>query len=230
MTDEEYIRLWNTIYTCSEVPEGDRVYLLDFWSHLHRNYPDIPAPEAVLIEPDREKKVFDFRWAPGVLDSFPEGLYFYLMWYEDSWFIGYKFLGGREGVSVPRYKYQDATECWVVQLVVNPPETVKQRFDSLAQQWKEDTWVHSFKHTILDGSAYSELLSLGDLIIKNIIGELESGDHWIGWSWLLEEITHVDPYSLSAVVHEDGFSKGNVDMMAECWIEWYKTKYNPTKG
>ena len=99
---------------------------------------------------------------------------------------------------------------------------LKEQFDELAQEWNDAAMFHSFYRPIMCPEPCRQLVKLGEPIIPLIIQKMEEGDHWVAWSWLLSEITGINPDYAEAVVHEDGFAKGNVQKMAEWWISWYK--------
>lgn len=89
-------------------------------------------------------------------------------------------------------------------------ETVADKFDRLANQWKNETLHLSSIHQISMHPAYQEIIGMGDKAILLILREMEqSPDHWF---WALRSITGVNP------INDE--SRGNILKMTEEWLRW----------
>jgi hypothetical protein len=95
------------------------------------------------------------------------------------------------------------------------------KFELLKEQWHADTCFHSNPTIIMRHPACRGIVEMGQDAIPFIIKEIEGGDHWIAWSWLLAELTGLDPRASRAIEQEDGFTKTDVDLLAEWWLGWY---------
>lgn len=89
-------------------------------------------------------------------------------------------------------------------------ETVQQKFDRLARQWREETLVLSSILQMSMHPAYQQIIGMGSCAVSLLLRELErEPNHWF---WALHAITGVDP-----VPETD---HGNVEAMTEAWLRW----------
>jgi hypothetical protein len=89
-------------------------------------------------------------------------------------------------------------------------------FSRLARKWKEACGHVASINKWAQTPEYQKIIALGrnrpTEMVRILLAELErSPDHWF---WALKEITGVNP-----VTQE---SRGSVNLMAKCWLEWGK--------
>jgi hypothetical protein len=83
-------------------------------------------------------------------------------------------------------------------------------FPTLAARWKQETAHHSNVAKRALHSAYQEIIGMGERVVPLLLSELrrEPDD----WFWALHAITGANPVPAA--------SRGNVQAMAEAWIQW----------
>ncbi len=87
---------------------------------------------------------------------------------------------------------------------------LKEQFEKLADEWREETKYLSFTQQIAMHSAYQRIIGLGESAIPLILEELSNfGGHWY---WALNSITGENP-----VKKED---RGNISLTKKAWLEW----------
>jgi hypothetical protein len=90
----------------------------------------------------------------------------------------------------------------------------EQQFRSLAEQWRRETGMLSSILKKAMHPAYQRIIGMGAGAIVPILLDLQKRpDHWF---WALNAITGENP-----VPQE---SMGNLQQMAEVWLQWGKTK------
>lgn len=98
--------------------------------------------------------------------------------------------------------------------VKNVNISVKRKFNSLVNKWKEET---QFSSTVLEmsmNSNYQQIIGLGPNVIPLILERLsKNNEHWF---WALKAITGESPVSEQ--------SKGIVTEMAQAWLSWARKK------
>jgi hypothetical protein len=84
------------------------------------------------------------------------------------------------------------------------------QFHSLAERWKKETAHQSNVAKRALHPAYQEIIGMGESVVPLLLTELrrEPDD----WFWALHAITRANPVPAA--------SNGNVDAMAEAWIQW----------
>ena len=89
-------------------------------------------------------------------------------------------------------------------------ERLRQRFDRLAAQWREDCKYSSSLTEMAIHPAYQQIIGMGRDALPLIFEDLQrEPDHWF---WALCAITGEDP-----VAPED---KGRLDAMTAAWLAW----------
>jgi len=90
----------------------------------------------------------------------------------------------------------------------------RERFRSLAQQWRSETrWLSSTTEIAMNPS-YQAIIGMGAEALPMILEELrQSTDHWY---WALRAISNEDP-----VVPRD---RGSVRKMRGAWLQWGEAK------
>jgi deoxycytidine triphosphate deaminase len=87
-------------------------------------------------------------------------------------------------------------------------ESIKETFDALAQEWREDTRLLSSVSKMVMHSAYQKIIGMGEAAIPLLLRELEqTRDHWL---WALAAISREDPASPN-----DDF-----DQAVNAWLDW----------
>ena len=84
-------------------------------------------------------------------------------------------------------------------------------FERLAAIWKSETALLSNEGVIILHPAYQQIIGLGEPAVPLILDALVRGDR-DRWFWALRSITRENP-----VAEQEA---GNVNKMAEAWIEW----------
>lgn len=86
-------------------------------------------------------------------------------------------------------------------------------FLQLAEQWRQETGMHSIVSKIVIHPAYQRIIGMGQPVVPLIFRELErEPDHWF---WALQAITGENPVPTA--------QRGNLAEMAAAWLEWGKT-------
>jgi hypothetical protein len=93
-------------------------------------------------------------------------------------------------------------------------EQLRQRFDQLAAQWREDCKYSSFLTERAMHPAYQQIIGMGRGALPLIFEDLQRGpDHWF---WALRAITGEDPVPPN--------SKGKLPEMTAAWLTWAREK------
>lgn len=91
---------------------------------------------------------------------------------------------------------------------------LKEKFQSLVEQWKEGT---QFASTVLEMAmhpAYQYIIGMGPKVLPYILQRLSrKQEHWF---WALKAITSEDPVPTA--------SRGNLNKMRDAWLQWGKEK------
>jgi len=91
---------------------------------------------------------------------------------------------------------------------------LKEKFQSLVEQWKEGT---QFAPTVLEMAmhpAYQYIIGMGPKVLPYILQRLSrEQEHWF---WALKAITSEDPVPTA--------SRGNLNKMRDAWLQWGKEK------
>lgn len=95
-----------------------------------------------------------------------------------------------------------------------PSDVLKQKFNSLAAQWKNETAHLSLASQRALHPAYQRIIGMGPDAIELLLRELQQTPD--DWFWALNAITETDP------VPEQ--SRGNMRKMAAAWIEWGRSQ------
>ena len=87
---------------------------------------------------------------------------------------------------------------------------LKNKFNHLARQWKDETQFASTMIEMAMHPAYQQIIGMGLSAISLILKQLASEpDHWF---WALKAITGEDPVTEK--------SRGKLKDMAEAWLNW----------
>lgn len=90
----------------------------------------------------------------------------------------------------------------------------RERFRSLAQQWRKETQWLSSTTEIAMNPAYQAIIGMGPEALPMILEDLrQNSGHWY---WALKAISNEDP-----VVPRD---RGSVKKMKGAWLQWGETK------
>lgn len=88
--------------------------------------------------------------------------------------------------------------------------TPKQKFQSLAHQWRQETRHLSLMSDIVLNAAYQQIVGMGTPAVPMLLQELKKRpDHWF---WALRSITGENPVSSD--------DRGHLSKMAEAWLRW----------
>ena len=92
-------------------------------------------------------------------------------------------------------------------------ESVKEKFERLANQWKEETNLSSSISEMAMHPAYQKIIGMGKVVIPLILNELsKKPDQWF---WALSAITGEEP---------DLPYRSRVKDMALAWLRWGKER------
>ena len=99
-------------------------------------------------------------------------------------------------------------------MVLRTQVAVRQRFESLAERWREECkWTSSLNEMVMH-PAYQEIIGLGPDVLPILLEEMHSRpDHW---SWALRAISGENP------VKDE--HRGDLKLMAQDWTEWGRQK------
>lgn len=93
-----------------------------------------------------------------------------------------------------------------------------EKFQRLAQAWRDETRYLSSLDEIVLNRAYQQIIGMGDPAVPLILHELErEPDHWF---WALTAITGYEP--------DLPEESANVETMAKAWLEWGRSRGLPT--
>jgi hypothetical protein len=96
------------------------------------------------------------------------------------------------------------------QLLTEVKPEVRERFQRLCKQWKEQSKYLSNSAQMALLKPYQRIIGMGIMVVPLILEELQRDPDQ--WFWALEAITEENPVSTPAA--------GNVRAMAQAWIEW----------
>lgn len=85
-----------------------------------------------------------------------------------------------------------------------------QKFQNLAERWKEETFITSSCNEIVSNRSYLEIIDMGEKILPLIFQDLKSEPAF--WFFALEEITECNPIEKS--------HRGFIKLMKEDWLKW----------
>lgn len=95
-----------------------------------------------------------------------------------------------------------------------PQETLdgdtNRKFQEHLRKWKAETRFESSMTEIILHPDYQRIIGMGSSVVPLLLAELRSEPNWLFWA--LQSITGEDPVPES--------SRGNLDGMAEAWLEW----------
>lgn len=90
----------------------------------------------------------------------------------------------------------------------------RERFRSLARQWRFETQWLSSTTEIAMNPAYQAIIGMGEEALSMILEDLrQNSGHWY---WALKAISNEDP-----VVPRD---RGSIKKMKDAWLQWGETK------
>ena len=90
--------------------------------------------------------------------------------------------------------------------------SIKDTFDALVREWREDTRLLSSVTKMVMHPAYQRIIGLGEAAIPLLLQELEqTRDHWL---WALAAISREDPTSQGA----------DFDQAIDAWLAWGKQR------
>ena len=88
--------------------------------------------------------------------------------------------------------------------------SLAQKFQMLANEWRNETRHLSLMSDIVLNSAYQQIVGMGTPAIPLLLQELKKQpDHWF---WALRSITGENPISPN--------DRGRLAKMAEAWLQW----------
>jgi len=91
-----------------------------------------------------------------------------------------------------------------------PELGVRERFQRLVAEWKEQSRYYSNTAQMAMLRPYQRIIGMGQPAVPLILEELQrEPDHWF---WALESITDQNPVPPDAM--------GKVRLMAQAWIQW----------
>jgi hypothetical protein len=97
-----------------------------------------------------------------------------------------------------------------------------EEIDLAIAEWREQTSVQSFAHTICKGPAFEKIQALGQQAIPFLLKALRDESGWMGYQFLLRSLTKEDIWQGSAL--PNGWRAFNVKESAKLWLEWGKNK------
>lgn len=85
---------------------------------------------------------------------------------------------------------------------------LRERFNSLVQQWTKETRLRSSMRKICSHPAYQEVIDLGEAVIPLIFEEMSMGE--LHWSWALSQITGINPAA----------NTESPSAATDVWLQW----------
>lgn len=96
--------------------------------------------------------------------------------------------------------------------VTRRPLSEAEKFQSLAEAWRQDVRFTSSLTEMILRPAYQRIIGMGYTAVPFLLRELErKPDHWF---WALTAITGADPVPPE--------NRGNLKKMTEAWLKWGK--------
>jgi len=96
------------------------------------------------------------------------------------------------------------------------------KIEQLLDDWHEEVGMQSFMHTICRGETYNKILDVGERIIPFILLRLRDVTPWMGYQYLLRNISKVDIWVGKEI--PNGFRATAVCESARQWLKWGKEK------
>ena len=90
------------------------------------------------------------------------------------------------------------------------PEELREQFEALAADWKEQSKYLSFTDRMAMLRPYQRIIGLGRPVVPLILEDLQREPDF--WFWALEAITGENPVPPG--------TNGDVRKMREAWLEW----------
>ena len=129
---------------------------------------------------------------------------------ELTWLFDPDLASGGSEETLSLHQAMDAVLVHYRAPVSRQQETVQQKFERLAAQWREETLFDSSVLRMSMHRAYQQIIGMGPLAVPLLLRELKRGpNHWF---WALHAITGVDPVPQS--------DRGKVQAMAAAWLRW----------
>jgi hypothetical protein len=94
------------------------------------------------------------------------------------------------------------------------PTTLRDRFQRLSAEWKQQSRYLSNSAQIAMLPAYQRIIGMGEPAVSMILDELQNEPEQ--WFWALEAITEENPVPPT--------SAGHVRLMAQAWLDWGKQR------
>ena len=117
----------------------------------------------------------------------------------------------REQILTARPKKQEISspvESWV------RDKEISEKFNRLAEQWKEDTAIFSTFQEKAMNPAYQQIIGMGPSAVPFILKDLsDKPDHWF---WALSAITGANPVKKE--------HRGKIEEMVQDWLDWARSE------
>jgi hypothetical protein len=98
--------------------------------------------------------------------------------------------------------------------IASTPATIRDRFERLTVQWKDQARYLSNTAQIALLPAYQRIIGMGEPVVPLILEDLQrEPDQWF---WALESITEENPVTPEIA--------GRTKSMADAWIQWGKQR------
>jgi hypothetical protein len=98
--------------------------------------------------------------------------------------------------------------------IASTPATIRDRFERLTAQWKDQARYLSNTAQIALLPAYQRIIGMGEPVVPLILEDLQrEPDQWF---WALESITEENPVTSEIA--------GRTMSMADAWIQWGKQR------
>ena len=100
-------------------------------------------------------------------------------------------------------------------------QELRERFQRLKKQWKDETGHWSMMSCIVSNPAYQEIIEMGNDALPFIFEELERDPDW--WFHALHMITKTIP-SREGIEEDEwlGVVKLDLEKLTEVWLKWWK--------
>ena len=103
---------------------------------------------------------------------------------------------------------------------MNEPNTRKELFDQLSEQWFRETGMYSNPHSIKNNDAFRGIVNMGEEALPYIFQRIVNEEKGLWWM-PLERITGVRlDEGVTPIEGAPGWVKTDVPILKKAWLQW----------